>query len=154
LGAATLVGLIAIAIRLALVHALHHIHLNPYPWTIQLPLWIAIDVIHGLRSKRLEWWQLAVFVIVIGSITTLPLINVFFDFPHITQATILPMFLAFSCGIAFASWLGILVGDALVSNDTQATVVELASSVQLLLLVLLGAFSFAVWFVLTAHPPV
>jgi hypothetical protein len=153
LGAATLVGLVAIAIRLALVHALNHIHLNPYPWTIQLPLIIAIDCVHIWRSKRLDWWHIAVASIAIGSITTLPLINVFFGFPQITQSNVIAMWLAFAAGAIVASWFGMFVGDALVANDEQSMLAE-SAPVQVVFVVLLAAIGFAIWFVATAHPPI
>lgn len=153
IGAATTVGVLVIVIRFSLNTALsYEENLIPYAWMIQLGCLIAVDGLHFWRRDETTWWQIMLVGGLVGSVTTLPLINAFFLFPEIGANNVVSMVVATFVGAGYGAWLGCVIGDYFASRRGDSAVVP--SENRAIIVTMLATLVFLIFFVVTATPPV
>jgi hypothetical protein len=171
-GAATLVGLVALAVRAALVAGLESPQMTINAWLLALPPLMAIDAWQGVRllarpasaasaavasggataSAAFTTAMAAVGGMAVG---TLPLIAVLYRYPAVTAATVPTMLAMGALTASWAAWLGTALGERL--RPRASTVSEarpgLGAVVAPVAALALAAI-FVIWYVATATKPV
>jgi hypothetical protein len=156
-GAATLVGLVALGLRALLVQVFESPQMTVHPWLLALPPLLALDLVHGgLRALRgrvpgaLASGLAATAGLAAG---TLPLIASLYLYPRIGVETV-PVMLAIALVSAlWAAYLGASLGERCAPVGAEAAVREPRVGAPATAAALLGALAFTVWFIATATPP-
>jgi hypothetical protein len=149
-GAATLTGLLALGMRLALIRLFNveaMMHLNA--WVLMLPSMLLIDVWYAYRRDS---WVGAGVAAAVGM--ALALLTIFKDFyPHV-PITNLPVALgAILVGSLGLSWLGVKLGDYFAQGNPQEEAVQSRRLPLATLAVVAATALFIIFFVTTATPP-
>ena len=156
-GAATLVGVVALGVRAALVGGFDSPGMSVNAWLLALPPLLAIDVLHGLRRARgrgpsgaLGTAAAATVGLALGM---LPLVAALYVYPRVTVDTVPLMVLMGFVSALWASSLGARLGERFRPVATEAVVVP-RGALRGTAVALAVAVGFMVWFIGTATPPV
>jgi hypothetical protein len=150
-GAATLSGILALAVRLELIQLFQAGDLmRANAWVLALPSLVLIDLWYAYRSGK---WVGAGIAAAAGMVAMVLL--VFAGFYPNNPITNLPItILMVTTGSLGLSWLGAALGDYLSASNKQLEVAGEGFRSQLVSLVLVAVFvSFVIFFVTTASPP-
>lgn len=158
-GAATAVGLVALAVRqiLRLSFAYEAITLNAWLCTLApllaVDLWLGV----GLWRKRPFGWRTTGLAGLVGMVViSFPLINQFYAYPTIAAGNLAAMLLACAVAAVGAAWVGQTVGDYFATENKQVldTAVSPAYLRYLSPVIAVLALIFVAFFIATASPPV
>ena len=115
-GAATLLGIVTLLFRLLLIEAFQFEPLRATSWFLLLPLLVGLDAwtaVQGSRSWSGSAWASGGVLVLVGLVTTFPLINHVYTYPTIDLPLLLWL-LPIGYGTAvFWGWVGDRVGAAL-----------------------------------------
>lgn len=159
-GAATVVALLTIALRLVLVNALQHDLRDANSWLLCLPPMLAIDLVAWWRArenKPMAWWMPGLAAAVAVIVGSLPLMHNLFAYPKVTAGSLPGMAITGLITALVTSWIASLIGNYLATQNKVAEPAQAADTLRLrwLLPVVLAVTTlFMVWFVATATPPV
>jgi hypothetical protein len=156
-GAATLVGVVALALRAALVGAFDAPSMSVNAYLLSLPPLLALDLAYAVGLARraspptaLPAALAATAGLALGS---LPLLAALYLYPRVTLETVPPMLAVGALSALWACWLGTRLGERF-GPSVAATQVEVPGRVPWpSYLVLTGAVGFMAWFIVTATPP-
>jgi hypothetical protein len=156
-GAATLVGVVALGVRAALVGGFDAPGMSVNAWLLALPPLLAIDVLYGLRVARarapagaLATATAATVGLALGM---LPLIATLYVYPRVNTDTVPLMLLMGFVSALWASSLGTRLGEWFRPVAAEAVVVP-RGALRGTAIALAAAVGFMVWFIGTATPPV
>ncbi len=159
-GAATLVGVCAVVMRVGLLALLDYDGISVEPWLLALPPMIALDLWYGfniVRRRAAPHWVSSGVVAGLGMLPSLPLINTFFVHPQISPGNLPVIVIACALAGIGGAWFGATLGD-LASGSNKQVAEDPAVERPVLRLVTPAAFVavlvFIVVFVFTAAPPV
>jgi hypothetical protein len=158
-GAATLVGLVALASRFLLVNGFGFAQMSTNAWLLALPPLAGIDLWYGYRSSAHPRTPSAfegAFAATLGlALGTLPLLGRLYVYPQVSPTTLPAMLIMGFVTALWASWLGGRLGEALRPRRSKAPARARESrgamrgpTTALVLLIV-----FMAWFVITATPP-
>lgn len=158
-GAATLVGLVALASRFLLVSGFGYAQMSTNAWLLALPPLVGIDLWYGYRlstkgraPSAFGEAIAATFGLALG---TLPLIGTLYVYPELSQST-LPWMLGMGFVTAlWASWLGGYLGEVLSPRHSAVPVSsrQARGIIRGPTTALVLTIAFMAWFVVTATPP-
>ena len=155
-GAATLVGVVALGVRAALVGGFDSPGMSVNAWLLALPPLLAIDVLHGLRlaggreaSGAIGNAAAATAGLAFGM---LPLIATLYVYPRVSVDTVPLMLVMGLVSALWASALGARLGEWFRPVAAEAVVVP-RNALRGTALALATAVVFMVWFIGTATPP-
>jgi hypothetical protein len=160
-GSATLVGILAVVMRLILDAGLSSVREGTRPMWLLLPILLALDVWYFVSIRRTGkppvFWQTGILAAVVFGITGVPLIMALFSFLPVTLTSLPGMVIASLITAVGAVWLGQIVGG--MSGYGQAETASTETSQGMLSgrwvnVVLYVAFiAFVIIFAATATPP-
>lgn len=158
-GAATVVAVSALAIRLGLMAAFDYDGVSADPWLCALAPMVAIDLAYAVRLRRAgrpaSFWITGLAALAGMAALSYPLINRLFPYPDITFANLPVMLLTSGAGAVAAAWLGAGLGDYLSTANKQidesGAIVGRSRVIPAVALTL--AMIFIVALVMTATPP-
>ena len=158
LGSATVVGLVALGVRLALLSAFDLRILSADAWLVSLPVLVATDLVAAFGVWRYScaprWWQTGSAAAAGMAVAGLPLLSGLFVYPEVSTTT-LPMMLLMVFVLAlFAGWAASTLGNTLATRHKhveRTTGRTLEWTAPLALALMLG---FVIFFIGTATPPV
>jgi hypothetical protein len=161
-GAATLIGLLTVGIRLLLIHSLDHVIKTPSPWLTMLPVLVALDVVYAWRLRHdasgASWWWGGAGATLAGVVVMIPLVNAFYVVPQIEVTEIAFIVLPVAISALMASWMAQVIGLGMAQSEKYpvADVIIFTRRIapRIVSGVLLGAFVFIAGFIFTATPPV
>jgi hypothetical protein len=157
-GAATVVGVLTVLTRVALVEIFNFDFLRVETWLLILPPMVAVDLVYAFTLKRdqrppsplLSGAGAAVAMVVVG----FPLMNQMMVYPQVGVANLMPMLVAVVAATMAGSFLGQQYGDYLAANSKE---VETEAKQNKLIYVPIGALFatvlFLIVFINTAAPP-
>jgi hypothetical protein len=157
-GAATLVGAVALGVRAALVGGFESPAMSVNAWLLALPPLLALDLLYGLRlaARRAAPGALAAAsAATVGlALGMLPLIAALYVYPRVTTGTVpLMLVMGWVSGL-WGSWLGGRLGEWFRPMAAEVTAVVPVGALRGSAVALAVAVAFTVWFVGTATPPV
>jgi hypothetical protein len=159
IGAATVVGILAVLTRVALVEIFNFDFLRVETWLLILSPMVAVDLVYAFMLRRdqrppaplLSGAGSAVAMVVV----VFPLMNQMMVYPQVGVANLLPMVVAVIAATMAGSWLGQQYGDYLAANSKE---VETEAKQNRMVYVPIGALFatvlFLIVFINTAAPPV
>ena len=157
-GMATLVGIMAFAVRFLLDNGLGGVRVGTTPLLIIVPLMLSLDLWYAIVLSRTQkppaFWTTAIVVAVVFGVVGLPVLAANFPHPPVTAATIPGMIIASLLTALASVWFGQLLGD-MNNADNKTTIAQSAGSANWVTTVGLYA-AYAVLllvFVVTAVPP-
>lgn len=155
-GAAIITGLLALAVRAALVAAFGQVGITFNVWLVALLPMAALDIAFAWRianqGRPLIWWEggLAAWV---GSGLSLWLIDRLLVYPDITVNTVPAMLAACLVTSLGAAWLGGALGDYLATANKQVEATPYTWVRLVPPIAGLGVLAFIILFIATATPP-
>jgi len=162
IGSATLVGLLAFAVRFLLDTSLGGVRAGTVPLWLIVPLLLTLDIWYAIAIRRtgkpLLFWMTAGVIAVAYGVIGLPITARLFPYLALTPANIPGMMIASAITAAGSVWLAQLLGSMGHYEGAETASVQTSQSAMLpawvngLLYVVFVAF--VVFFVATATPPV
>ena len=168
IGSATLVGILAFAIRFGLDQGFNGVRNGTPPLLIIIPLMLTLDLVYAYYLSRKQqqpaFWVSAIPVAVVLTVLSAPMIPALFPFMS-SDISLLPMrFIASFVTGAGSIWLAQMLGSLSAHGPTSDSVVDTAAAESSTLISATGAratrwiyasfATFLVLFIVTATPPV
>jgi hypothetical protein len=156
-GAATLVGIVALGIRGALVSAFDAQAVSVSPWLLALPPLVALDLVYAFRlaaGRSAPGALVAAAASTVGLVGMVPWIAALYVYPRVTLETV-PLMVAMGGVTAlWACFLGGRLGERFRPVAAEADVAVPRGAWRAPAVALGVAVTFMVWFIATATPPV
>lgn len=161
-GAATLVGLLTIVIRMSLINGLDHMLDTASPWVTMMPVLIALDVVYVWRVRRdragASWWLAAIGAALAALVALIPLLNELYVYPQIELAEVPAAVLPVLITALMASWMAQVIGFGMAGSEKYPVADAIAfgrrTVPRIVLSVVSGSLVFLVGYIVTATPPV
>jgi hypothetical protein len=161
-GAATLIGVLTLVIRFALINGLDHILRTASPWLTMMPVLIALDLVYAWRVRRdpagAPWWMAGAGAALTALIAMIPLMNQLYKHPQIELAELPAAVIPVLMTALTASWMAQVIGAGMAASEKYPAADAIAFGRRTVPRVVLGvvsaSFVFVVGYIVTATPPV
>lgn len=154
IGAASLTGLTALAVRLALLRTFDAQPLSADAWLLLLPPLVALDLVALVRRRPPEVWLGAVAAAAGTTLVSLPLLPGLMVYPQIDSAELMPTLLAIGLVALGSSWFATRLGSWLCSFSVAGMSPAPTRRIWLLPGIAIALIAGLVWFIAGATPPV
>jgi hypothetical protein len=166
-GTATMMGLIAVALRVILQTSINSLPDNGQalrvppngvpPLLVILPILLALDILYAIIITRTKkppvFWMIAIVITAVFGVVSLPLVSRLFVYPQVNMATIPGLLIGSALAAVVGAWLGQLLGDTgrygHEALPSEATLPRWVNPV-----LYAGFLVFMILFVVTAVPPI